>query len=303
MLYNSVSGVIRCLGNALRVITYPLIGEFSVMLVTRLARPGDLLDLGVAQVPEFQPLAGRCYQRVTLLDRVPKRAVLQHVLALQGQKVFLLRRQHLRAVERQQSLPFLNDLAGEIDEDLLDPALHPGVNAGDAGFVKGDLANGPEGMDPGPGFNFAVTHADQLLLLGTDLNGAHRHGGGLVRIHRFQFIPGLGVEPRLIGGIVGILRVAVVQELSLGRGCGRFPAVLIDGLQLHPAVRRDARLVRFVGRVHRVDVVENLPAAFLGGAARILAIPTAVAVAGHEHGNNQQNHQKSSNDFHGACLT
>ena len=36
MLYSSVSGVILCLGKALRVITYPLIGEFRVMLVTGL---------------------------------------------------------------------------------------------------------------------------------------------------------------------------------------------------------------------------------------------------------------------------
>src|SRR5947208_2630023 len=106
----------------------------------------------------------------------------------------------------------------------------------------------------------------RLLLVRAHVN---RAGGKRVLRNGLQVVAGRRIDPRLVRRVSRILRIAIPRHLLRRRR----PAVCVHRRQFHPAIGRDARLVRPVPRVHRIHVVENLPPRFRRGRTRAVPPP------------------------------
>src|SRR5579864_480732 len=106
----------------------------------RLASLFELVDLCLAEIPQFQASARGADERIAVVGGFGQRAALQNATGLESEQVILLGGEHLRAVDGQQPVAFFDARAHEVDEDLFDPALHLGMQADHAGLILRDLA-------------------------------------------------------------------------------------------------------------------------------------------------------------------
>ena len=144
--------------------------------MNRLAGREHLLDLVVAELPQLQTPLGRLEERLPVLRGRCQRVVPHQVPRARGEQQLLLRGQHLRAVDRQHRLALLDEVAGEVDEDLLNPAVDPRVDVRHARLVEGHLADRPDRSRLPAQFDGGELHADQLLPFGRDPDRAGRDG-------------------------------------------------------------------------------------------------------------------------------
>ena len=68
------------------------------------------------------------------------------VLRLDGQQVLLLRGQRFGTVDGEQRVALFHQLAGEIDEHLVDPAFELAVDLGDLRLVQRHARHGADGV-------------------------------------------------------------------------------------------------------------------------------------------------------------
>ena len=180
-------------------------GECSVRFLSVSPVRAISVDFVVADVPEFQALARGGYQVLGAAHHFVHGIVVHQVASFDGEDVLLLRGEGLGAVDGEQRIALLDQLAGEIDEDLVDPAVQLAVHFGDTPFVERDARGGTDGVGHGFVFDGAVLHADELLFLGRDFDGA-------------------------------------VGQAGIGVGVALFVAG-VDGHQLHAAIGGDAGLL------------------------------------------------------------
>ena len=69
-------------------------------------------------------------------------------------------------------MPGLDGVAGEVDEDLFDPAIGPRVHTRDARLVERALADGTEGACLAGQVDGGELHADQLLACARNVDRA-----------------------------------------------------------------------------------------------------------------------------------
>ena len=131
----------------------------------------------------------------------------------------------------------------------------------DASLVNGHFAYRPNGSGAAAHLHLLVLHANQLLLLRRNLDGADFHGGNILR-----------------------------------GGGSRGAAIGIDRFKLHAAIRRDPGLVGLVRRMHGIDPVEDLAGPFLGGCRA--ALDGLVDVAARKRQSDHRQQTNYSNSFH-----
>src|SRR6266508_4795260 len=131
-----------------------------------------MFELRHLDVPQLQPLARRSEQRGAASHGLMKRAVRQLVAAFEREQVLLLRLPEFRAVDADERLPFTDLFAGEVHEDLFNPAFDARMNARDLRLVPGQTPNRAQGSADGFELRRAVSHADQLLLFRRNLKSA-----------------------------------------------------------------------------------------------------------------------------------
>jgi len=172
--------------------------------------------------------------------------------------------------------PLLDQLAGEVDGILLDPAFQLGLHLGDFGFVQRHTP--PAAMEPVAVFVFRAPFVTPMscCFSWSSSDGPRLHGGLLlfIRIDRNSFIPS-GRDPG-ISTCGGIMAVDPIQNLAFVDGGGLFllsPRVPPE--QLHTAIRRDPRLSDYTRDAFGVHPVERLPLRW--GCRGRLGIPAPVA--------------------------
>ena len=145
-------------------------GGFESEIFQRLAGALHLLDLGGRDVPELEALAGGGDEIVGAHGDLVQGVVLHLRFGFEREQVLVLRGERLGTVDGEERLAFGDELAGEIDVELIDPAVELGVDLGDLRLVEGDLGDGMDGVRGGCVLGRAVLDTDQLLLAGGDLN-------------------------------------------------------------------------------------------------------------------------------------
>ena len=92
----------------------------------------------------------------------------QILLALLGDQQLLLRGNELRAIDREEGLVLLDELADEIHKHTINPAFEFRVDVSDSGFVVSDLSNRAPRLADWRFRDRSVLHSDQLLFFRTD---------------------------------------------------------------------------------------------------------------------------------------
>src|SRR5581483_2562984 len=129
----------------------------------RLARPRQLLDLRVRDVPQAEAFAGRGEQRASALTRFLDRTGGQLPVGFEREQVLPLRRHQIRAVDGEERLAFLHLLTDKIHRHGLRPPRNLRVDFGDARFVVGDDTNGTDARLQCLVRHLRGSDADQLL--------------------------------------------------------------------------------------------------------------------------------------------
>jgi len=224
----------------------------------RLTGAKHLFDLTVAQIPELESPLRRFEQGFAVRRGRRERIAVHQVARAGGQQELLLGGEHLGAVDGEHRLPLGHRGAGKVHEDLLNPAFDAGVNVADSRLVGSNLADRADRATRPADADGRELDTDDLLALRRNFErtGRTHCGWGFFRGHRFKRVSSFGIQAWLISGVVVFLRVAIIQDLAR-RLRGRRPVVGVHRLQLHAAIGRDPRFVRLVGRMHRVDVIEN----------------------------------------------
>ena len=161
------------------------------------------------------------------------------VPGIESEKQGLHGGKELRTIEAGERFILFDITAGGIGKGLGNPPVDRRVNLVGARLVHSYPAQKPEFVMKRRPLDAGNAHADQLLLLRTHLHRPRRQGG-----------------PR---------------GSRSGGGCG----IGEDGFHLH-AARRPARLIRCMRRVHRINVIEDLPGVGCGfGIGAWTAMPQA----------------------------
>ena len=124
----------------------------------------------------------------------------QRSLATLGNQVFLLRGDHVRAVEREDRLALLHHLAHEIDVDLFHEPGNLDVNVRDLRFVGNDLRRGAYVAHHRLLLHRRGPYAHHLLLARRDVDGSGRHvlAAAVVGILGHQVHAAVGSGARLV---------------------------------------------------------------------------------------------------------
>ena len=203
----------------------------------------------------------------------------------------MLAGQQLRAIEGEQRLAPPDELAGKIHRYAFDPSIDLGVDARDACLVRHHAACEQHRLAFAAPFRGAISHSDQLLFVGADLDRARRRDLQ-IGVDRLEIVACGGIQSGFIRSVFRIVRVAIMVDLARGFAARCHRPVRIDRLQLHAAIGRDPRLVGFVPGMHRIHVIEDLP---LGFWSRARAVPTAVAKTNYKNSPTD----RSQNEFRG----
>ena len=170
----------------------------------------------VGEVPQLEPLARRVQQRLRALGHFVIGRLAQLLLSAARNQVLLLGRHQVRAVEGEQRLPLVHQLAHKVGIDVFDPSRGLDVYVRDVALVGGYHAGGAQG-------------AAHVLLI-------HR---GQAHAER------------------ALLALRKVYQSGVGAWPARPESSTRTSAPGHPAVGRNAGLVRVIGRMHRVIPVEN----------------------------------------------
>src|SRR5581483_12341488 len=95
-------------------------GRVEGQCLCDLTRLIQLLYLFIADVPQLQPFTGRAKQRLGALRNIGELRIAEIFIAALSYQVFLLGGDHGGAIDREQWLAFLHELADVVDEDLID---------------------------------------------------------------------------------------------------------------------------------------------------------------------------------------
>ena len=117
-------------------------GRIERQVFLHVARSLNLIDLLFGNIPELQPSPGRGHEIRGAFARVGIAARGQLLVGFQCRDVLALRRQEVRAVERQERLALLDALPGDRDEEFVDPAVDLHGDVVQPGFVGHDARRG-----------------------------------------------------------------------------------------------------------------------------------------------------------------
>ena len=159
--------------------------------------------------------------RLAVLSVISVQRVAAHgALRAEGEQILLLGGQRFGTVDGEQRLALANLPAGEIGEDLVDPAFQAALDFRNARFVERHAGRGADRIGDSFVFGGAVGHADELLLLGRDPDGPgrKRFGGRRgVGVDRNQLHAAIGRDARLVGFVLRVHGVHPIQDLARGR--------------------------------------------------------------------------------------
>jgi hypothetical protein len=85
------------------------------------------------------------------------------IACAQGEQIFLLRREKIRAVERKEGLALLNRFTGVVDVEIPNPTFQLEIDIRERRFVVADDADGAQGLLHRLARDRHGPHADQLL--------------------------------------------------------------------------------------------------------------------------------------------
>ncbi len=127
-----------------------------------LFRPLQVPDMFLADVPEMQSMAGRFQQILGACGHFGNPAFPKLCLALEGQQVFLLCGDKVRAVNGEEPLPFLHMIAGGAHKKLFDPPMKLDRDLGKPSLIDGHTADGPDLFLKRALHDLFVFHPDHL---------------------------------------------------------------------------------------------------------------------------------------------
>ena len=145
-----------------------------------LSGPGQLEDLLLGNVPQEQAPPAGLDQGLRPSNSVRETAVLDLLAGPNGEQVFLLGGDKLRAIKSQKGLAPFDRLARIVHQELFNPPSDLEVDVGDFGLVVGHLAYRPNGLLQGQVIHLGSLNTDKLLLRDVQLDW--RVGGPILRI-------------------------------------------------------------------------------------------------------------------------
>jgi hypothetical protein len=245
-------------------------------------------DFGLAHVEKRETTPGR-------VQHSPASFAGTSAVVPQSAQIFLLGRHQLRREEFEQRGVLLHHLAGEIDMELLEPAVHLGADLGGAGLVVGDVAPGPDGANPlGPDRRSgAETHVLPRDRVDGDMDApdefvlVHRN-----EVHAHFALSGFPVD------FQGIHGRAPVGDFSLA---GLLRARFLRGLgnQLHAADGAISRLVPDDPGMHGTSIADFAGFFRIPGKRRHVGrmIPRQLQAAPRQSGGQQRGDDDGREDF------